>query len=160
MRRSRTAKSSDAIHQHRPRRAASPRAGVWALSLLASGVALALISLFGIRGATADVPAAVQIGSAGGARVTTTLAPTTTTPTTTTPTTSSTTSPVTTTAPVTTSTAVAQTTTTVRQPPVTTTTAPVTPLTIVTPRPKVTDDGSGDGSDDSSTKVPSRRGDN
>lgn len=155
MRRSRTAKSSDAIHQHRPRRAASPRAGVWALSLLASGVALALISLFGIRGATADVPAAVQIGSAGGARVTTTLAPTTTTPTT-----SSTTASVTTTAPVTTSTAVAQTTTTVRLPPVTTTTAPVTPLTIVTPRPKVTDDGSGDGSDDSSTKVPSRRGDN
>lgn len=124
------------IPPHRPLRGVRrSRWGLWTSSLLGVAGAVALITLTGTSGATADVPQSLQVGSqAAPTTVPTSTVPTTTVPTTTVPTTSvSTTSSLTTTVPS------------------TTTTAPATALTIVRPKSQVTEDDGSGGTDDASS---------
>src|ERR1019366_2197412 len=78
---------NDLIPPHRPMRGVRrSRWGLWTSSLLGVAGAVALITLTGTSGATADVPPALQVGSqASPTTVPTTTVPTSSTSTTTVP---------------------------------------------------------------------------
>ena len=135
------------------------RWGIWTGSMFSVAGVVALITLTGTGGATADVPLSLQVGAQA---ATTTVAPTTpatTMPSTTLPTTTlpSTTVAPTTIAPTTVAPTVPPTTVPSTTAPSTTvvsrpTTTVTTPLSIVVPKSKVSEGGIG-GSDDSQRRT-------
>ncbi len=122
----------------RARESRTARQGLWVLSLLGIGVAVALIILTGDGGAAANVPRALQIGTGPEATHRGTSSPR---PTSTTSIASTTTSIA--------STTTLLTTTTVKMVHVTTTTQLPPSVTIVRHKSRVTEKDDGGGSDDS-----------